>query len=231
MGLISVGNFDYFDPVKNWPRIERHLSDPLLNRLLVEGFNSYTMRFFDREFTGGLPGDWETFAPLLGDRRHSYLGYVKHEACFALVNFALRLAMLVEPAQPWRILGSNEHATVWDGSRTLFDFQYYALGLQPWQAFERASGPNGVIHPMGNFASPWLVEGLRVTRRIAGDRVKIEEIYRDEQGDTRMRKLLTLVDSDEYEAAARQRLCDPCARKRAMANAVAAGNGWDPREP
>ena len=58
--------------------------------------------------------------------------------------------------------------------------------------------------------------------------MKIEEIYLDKQGDTRVRKLLTLVDSEEYEAAARQRLCDPSARKRAIANAVAAADGWAP---
>jgi hypothetical protein len=46
---------------------------------------------------------------------------VKHAACHWLVNFALRLAILAEPARPWQIVSSQAHSTVWDGQSTLFD--------------------------------------------------------------------------------------------------------------
>jgi hypothetical protein len=54
------------------------------------------------------------------------------------VNFALRLATLAEPKRPWRILTSDQHSTVWDGQRTLFDLNSLALGGTPQDAFDRA---------------------------------------------------------------------------------------------
>lgn len=45
------------------------------------------------------------------------------------MNFNLRLAQLVEPDRPWRIVTSEKHSTVWDGKQTLFDFKFLALGI------------------------------------------------------------------------------------------------------
>jgi hypothetical protein len=56
-----------------------------------------------------------------------------------LVNFNLRLAMLVEPDRQWRILTSRMHSTVWDGKSTLFDFNFQALGISPDESFKIAN--------------------------------------------------------------------------------------------
>jgi hypothetical protein len=64
---------------------------------------------------------------------------VKHAACHWLVNFNLRLAQLVEPQRPWRILTSDEHSTVWDGDSTLFDFNFLALCIDPESCFSLAN--------------------------------------------------------------------------------------------
>jgi hypothetical protein len=54
------------------------------------------------------------------------------------VNFSLRLATLVEPEKPWRIITSQKHSTVWDGGDTLFDFNFQAFGIDPNECFETA---------------------------------------------------------------------------------------------
>jgi hypothetical protein len=44
-----------------------------------------------------------------------------------VVNFNLKLAQLVAPDRPWRIVTSHNHSTVWDGDSTLFDLNGLAL--------------------------------------------------------------------------------------------------------
>jgi hypothetical protein len=44
--------------------------------------------------------------------------------------------MLVEPEQPWRIITSEKHSTVWDGGDTLFEFNFQAFGIDPNECFE-----------------------------------------------------------------------------------------------
>lgn len=68
-------------------------------------------------------------------RRPAYWNYVKHGACHWLVNFNLKLAMLVEPERDWRIITSDDHSSVWDGKNTLFDFNFSALGVHPDECF------------------------------------------------------------------------------------------------
>jgi hypothetical protein len=46
-----------------------------------------------------------------------------------LVNFTLRLGMLVEPRRPWRIITSRRHSTVWDGTDTVLEFNFQAFGI------------------------------------------------------------------------------------------------------
>jgi hypothetical protein len=59
-------------------------------------------------------------------------------ACHWLVNFTLRLAMLVQPKKRWRIITSEKHSTVWDGGDTLFDFNFQAFGIDPNECFDAA---------------------------------------------------------------------------------------------
>src|SRR5262245_12737081 len=128
-GMLQAGEpqFHYYDLKKNWRRVRRHLSDPILNAILVEDFNKYTFGRWNKPFRhGDYPADFESC-----DWRYSrrcedpnfrfcgYMRYVKHSACHWVVNFALRLAMLVEPNREWRIITSGDHSTVWDGRDTL----------------------------------------------------------------------------------------------------------------
>ena len=65
-----------------------------------------------------------------------YWAYVKHGAGAYVVNFALSLALRAEPNRIWRIVTSDEYCTVWDGRKTLFDFNFQALGIsanRSWQ--------------------------------------------------------------------------------------------------
>ena len=70
--------------------------------------------------------------------RYAYMNYVVHGACHWLVNFALRLATLVEPDREWRIITSEYHSTVWDGRDTLFEFNWQAFGELPEECFRAA---------------------------------------------------------------------------------------------
>jgi hypothetical protein len=66
------------------------------------------------------------------------------------VNAALRLAELVEPDGAWRIVTSDEHSTVWDGDRTLFDMQFSALDIDPEECF-RLALHEGIMLPIGEY--------------------------------------------------------------------------------
>jgi hypothetical protein len=110
----------YYDLPRHWTKkIAPHLKDEELNRVLVRDFNKFTW------------GRWREKWP-------RYWDYVKHAACHWLVNFALRLAMLVEPKKTWRIITSDKHSTVWDGKNTLFDFNFLAFGISAEECFELA---------------------------------------------------------------------------------------------
>ena len=132
----------YYDLKKNWHRVKPHLEDKELNDILVRDFNQFTFGRWGRKFThGDLPcefescdWDWEHRG-----RRPGYWRYVKHGACHWLVNFNLRLATLVQPKKPWRIITSEDHSTVWDGNATLFDFNFQAFGIDPNECFDSAN--------------------------------------------------------------------------------------------
>jgi hypothetical protein len=57
-----------------------------------------------------------------------------------VVNFNRKLAELVEPRRPWRIVTTQAHSTVWDGDQTLFDINFFALGVDPDEAWRLANG-------------------------------------------------------------------------------------------
>jgi hypothetical protein len=78
------------------------------------------------------------------------------------VNFSLRLAMLVEPDKPWRIITSEKHSTVWDGGNTLFDFNFQALGIDPNECFETAFEEE--LKP-GKYVRVYLPESVSESRK------------------------------------------------------------------
>ena len=71
-------------------------------------------------------------------RAPAFWDYAVHGGCHWVVNFNLRLAELVEPKRPWRIVTTQKHSTVFDGSETLFDINFLALGVDPDEAWELA---------------------------------------------------------------------------------------------
>jgi hypothetical protein len=133
----------YYDLKKNWPKVRRHLNDKTLNDILVRDFNKFTYGRWGKPFTQGqVPFEFESCDWWLKHRgrRPAFWSYVKHSACHWLVNFTLHLAMLVKPSEPWRILTSDRHSTVWNGNELLFDFNFQALGIDPNECFKLASG-------------------------------------------------------------------------------------------
>ncbi|MDY3551361.1 hypothetical protein R5W24_000437 [Gemmata sp. JC717] len=151
----------YYDLQRHWTkRIEPHLADRKLNAVLVRDFNKFTQGNWGKPFTHGqfprdfesCDWDWEHRGPA-----PRYWRYVRHGACHWLVNFNLRLAQLVEPDRPWRIVSSLAHSTVWDGKQTLFEFNFLAFGIPPDECFRIADGrhlPPGKEYQAGN-PVPW----------------------------------------------------------------------------
>ncbi len=133
----------YYDLKRHWTRrIEPHLADAKLNAILVRDFNSFTQGLWGKPFSHGqFPSEFEScdWKPERRGPEPRFWRYVKHAACHWLVNFNLRLAQLVEPERPWRIVTSSDHSTVWDGDRTLFDLNFAALGVAPAECFRLAN--------------------------------------------------------------------------------------------
>lgn len=139
----------YYDLRRHWTkRIMPHLGDEELNRILVRDFNKFTWGRWRKRFLPGMFPDemescdwqWKHHEP-----HPRYWRYVKHSACHWLVNFALRLAMLAEPTRIWRIVTCNGHvadghSAVWDGRNTLFDLQFFALGVPITKCCEMLKG-------------------------------------------------------------------------------------------
>jgi hypothetical protein len=128
----SQERIQYYDLTKNWPKIKRHLADKELNDILVEDFDKFTLGRWGASFwLGRFPSEFESldWKPCRAGRRPAFWKYTCGGACHWLVNFALRLAMLVEPRTPWRIVTSSRHSTVWDRANTVFDFNWQAMGI------------------------------------------------------------------------------------------------------
>jgi hypothetical protein len=156
----------YYDLKKNWRHVKPHLVDKKLNDILVKDFNKLTFGRWGKKFElGNLPFNFEScdwYIDYRG-RRPAFWSYVKHSACHWLVNFNLRLAMLVEPKKQWRIIRSKGHSSVWDGDDTLFDFNFQAFGIDPNECFDLAFDKElkpGKYRPV-HFASHYSVEKER----------------------------------------------------------------------
>lgn len=68
--------------------------------------------------------------------------YACHSACHWVCDLALYAAKTEYPETPWRILSSQKHSTVWNGSTedpVLFDINFLAMGVPPEQAIKLAS--------------------------------------------------------------------------------------------
>lgn len=129
----------YFDPKKNWPRIRPHLK--AAEPVLVRDFNKFTWGRWRQKFTAGkTPHEFESCDWWCDHRGRmpAYWQYVKHSACHWLVNHNLELAKLTLPKEPWRIITSELHSTVYNGRGLLFDLNYHALGVSATEAYQRA---------------------------------------------------------------------------------------------
>jgi hypothetical protein len=126
--------------------------------------------------------DWRLSRSHQG-RTPRYWAYVKFGACCCIVNFALRLASLAEPDTVWRIVSSDEHATVWDGRNTLFEFTFHALGIPAEECWQLARyGKKCEILLPGqelalNEPLPWFRNGKQLP---IGTRVTLDDILRHE---------------------------------------------------
>jgi hypothetical protein len=143
----------YYDLKKNWRKVKRHLQDEDLNRILVWDFDKFSYGRKKKPFTRGRypcefdSSDWRLYYT---GRRPAFWLYACSLACHWLVNFNLKLAILVEPNKQWRILTSDHHSTVWDGDETLFDFTFQAKEVPPQECFDLAHN-DGQELPPGKF--------------------------------------------------------------------------------
>lgn len=167
----------YYDLKKNWTKkIAPHLDNKKLNDTLVRDLNIYTTSrsgwsFVHGEYPGEIDFNWRNFRKRPGPTPR-YCRYVMYGACHWLVNFNLKLAMLVEPGRAWRIVTSDKHSTVWDGAHTLFEFNFLAFDIPPQECFDLAF-ENGKVLPPGRLrrtnpvAEPW----VKAERRLAASEV------------------------------------------------------------
>jgi hypothetical protein len=122
-------------------RFPPHLTYPQVADTLVRDFNRFTWGRWRQRFTHDhTPFEFEScdWCERRG-RRPAYWAYVKHAACFWLVNFNLELVERVLPKRPWRIITSDKHSTVWNGEGLLFDFNFQAFRIPPAECFELAA--------------------------------------------------------------------------------------------
>jgi hypothetical protein len=165
--IVPPKGIRYYDLQRHWTkRIMPHLADKKLGDILVKDFNKFTYGRWRKEFhSGDLPRKFES-CDWGWDHRGPeprFWAYVKHAACHWLVNFNLRLATLAEPTRRWRILTSDDHSTVWDGRRTLFEFNYLAFGVSPKECFELA---NETELPIGKRLRVYYAEHYTVEREL-----------------------------------------------------------------
>jgi len=141
----------YYDLQRHWTKkIEQHLANKQLNDILVRDMNKLSFGRWRKPFVHGQypreteSCDWDVDHKGPAPR---YWKYTKHGACHWLVNFNLKLARLVEPQRRWRIVTSVDHSTVWDGAKTLFEFNFLAFGIPAQECFDLAFQDGTVLRP------------------------------------------------------------------------------------
>ena len=142
--------FRYYDPIRNWRRIQPHLKR--VEPILVRDFNRYTYGRWSEPFEAGMvPDQFESCDWSLEHRgrRPRYWQYVKHAASHWLVNHNLELAKAVVPNSEWRILSSELHSTVYNDRGLLFDLNFCAFGIAAQQAYSQArnDGKGEILKP------------------------------------------------------------------------------------
>jgi hypothetical protein len=151
----------YYDLQKHWTKkIEPHLANEELNDILVRDLNRHSSSRWGKPFVHGqlpweyghFPEDWDGHK----GRIPRFWKYTQHSSCHWLVNFNLKLAMLVEAQRPWRIVRSVKHSTVWDGAETLFEFNHLAYGVPAQKCFDLAR-VDGVVMRPGKFRRTYSV--------------------------------------------------------------------------
>jgi hypothetical protein len=94
----------YYDVQKNWRKVKRHVDHPDLQAVLVQDMDRFMWGRRKERFLPGMcpadtdPGDW--IDENRRGRPPAFWRYVRHQACYWLVNFNLLLAMRVEPHRP-----------------------------------------------------------------------------------------------------------------------------------
>ena len=162
----------YFDLKQYWKRVKLCIQDAEAQRVLVHDMHKYRWGCNRKSrFTAGMTpmeadsSDWLCeWICENGYRQYpAYFNYCCHGACFWLVNFNLRVASLVLPDKPWHIVESLEHATVWDGDRLLFEFNYQAFGIPASKCFETAYAKErcGSVLPVGKYRKVYCAEHWR----------------------------------------------------------------------
>lgn len=132
----------YYDLPRHWTkRVVPHLQDEELQNILFHEFGRFVRDEKGKEFKRGqVPQDFSSLYWTEGrkGRLPAYSAYACMMACHWLVDFNLRLASLVLPEREWRVLTSDEHSTVWDGDKMLFEFNFLLLGIAPQECFASA---------------------------------------------------------------------------------------------
>jgi hypothetical protein len=98
--------------------------------------------------------DWRSSAT---GRQPAFWDYARHSACHWVADLALFVAKKVHPEVPWRLLYSQKHTTVPNGSvqdPVLFDINFQAMGVTASQALEIAS--KGREFKPGVYLKPYL---------------------------------------------------------------------------
>lgn len=131
-----------FDFKTNWRKVSKAFrSDEYRHRVLVDLDKYAEARGWDLMKRRELPCDfdscsWRCSHP---DANRVFCKYVCHGACHWLANANLVAAKIAFPDKPWRIVSSEDldaddddehdrsHSTVWDGDKTFFDPNMFAL--------------------------------------------------------------------------------------------------------
>jgi hypothetical protein len=129
------------------------------HNILVRDLNKLSTTRWGKPFVHGqYPWDYGSRDWMLEHKGPAprYWRYTQFASCHWLVNFNLKLATLVEPQQPWRIVTSVKHSTVWDGAETLFEFNFLAFGIAARECFDLAF-QDGIVLPPGKFRRTYSV--------------------------------------------------------------------------
>lgn len=168
----------YFDVPRHWTKkIVPLLTQNPIRDVLVRDLNKFTVGKCGQRFTEDrVPADFETCLWDVGHNgpRPRYWDYVRHGACHWVVNFNLKLAEAVAPSRRWRILTSDLHSTVFDGTDTLFDMNYMALGVTPADSYHLATDGTAnaeELPPGQEMKVPWFLPTTPEAAKLALEEV------------------------------------------------------------